>query len=79
MARATGRNPFYLDSLRPRIKLADYRRRELRFRALAEADPVEAERLLGLAQQTADLRWQLYEEMAARGAQEFAADARKDV
>ena len=39
---------------------------------------MEAERLLGLAQQTADLRWQLYEEMATRGAQEFAADARKD-
>ena len=78
VVRATGRNPFYLDSLRPRMKLAEYRRRELRFQALAAADPAEAERLLGLAQHTADLRWQLYEQMATRGAEEFAADARKD-
>jgi pyruvate-ferredoxin/flavodoxin oxidoreductase len=78
VVRDTGRNPFYLDSLRPRMKLAEYRRRELRFRALEAADPAEAERLLGLAQHTADLRWQLYEQMATRGAEEFAADARKD-
>jgi pyruvate-ferredoxin/flavodoxin oxidoreductase len=78
VVRATGRNPFFLDSLRPRMKLADYRRRELRFRALEAAHPAEAERLLGLAQQTADLRWQLYEEMATRAAEEFPADARKD-
>ena len=78
VARATGRNPFYLDSLRPRMKLADYRRRELRFQALAATDPAEAERLLGLAQRSADLRWQLYEEMATREAHEFAADAGKD-
>jgi pyruvate-ferredoxin/flavodoxin oxidoreductase len=78
VVRATGRNPFYLDSLRPRMKLGDYRKRELRFRALAAADPAEAERLMGLAQQTADLRWQLYEQMATRRADEFASDARKD-
>jgi pyruvate-ferredoxin/flavodoxin oxidoreductase len=64
--------------LRPRMKLADYRRRELRFRTLAAADPAEAERLLSLAQQTADLRWQLYEEMATRGAEEFPAGAPVD-
>ena len=34
----------------------------------ANADPAEAERLLGLAQQAADQRWQTYEEMATRGA-----------
>jgi pyruvate-ferredoxin/flavodoxin oxidoreductase len=78
VVRAAGRNPFFLDSPRPRMKLADYRRRELRFRALADADPAEAERLLALAQQTVDLRWQTYEDMAARGAGDFPADARKD-
>jgi pyruvate-ferredoxin/flavodoxin oxidoreductase len=78
VVRAAGRNPFFLDSPRPRMKLADYRRRELRFRALAAADPAEAERLLALAQQAADLRWQTYEDMAARGAEGFPADARKD-
>jgi pyruvate-ferredoxin/flavodoxin oxidoreductase len=76
--RGVGRNPFLLDSPRPRMKLADYRSRELRFRALADTDPVEAGRLLAVAQQTADLRWQTYEDMAARGAEDFPADARKE-
>ena len=60
------------------MPLADYRKGELRFRALANADPVEAERLLGLAQQAADRRWRTYEEMATRSAADFPADARKD-
>ena len=68
MVRSAGANPFLLDSPRPRMSLADYRKRELRFRTLANSDPEEAERLLGLAQQAADLRWQTYEEMATRGA-----------
>ncbi len=76
--RAEGGNPFLLDSPRPRMPLGDYRKGELRFRALATADAVEADRLLGLAQQAADLRWRTYEEMATRGAQRFPADTRKD-
>jgi pyruvate-ferredoxin/flavodoxin oxidoreductase len=78
VVRAAGGNPFLLDSPRPRMALADYRDRELRFRALVNADAVEAERLLGLAQQAADQRWQTYEEMATRGARHFPADARRD-
>jgi pyruvate-ferredoxin/flavodoxin oxidoreductase len=78
MLRAAGGNPFLLDSPRPRIPLAEYRKRELRFRTLANTDPAEAERLLALAQQEADQRWSTYEEMATRGAQHFPADARKD-
>jgi pyruvate-ferredoxin/flavodoxin oxidoreductase len=76
--RAEGGNPFLLDSPRPRMTLADYRKGELRFRALANADPLEAERLLAVAQESADLRWRTYEEMATRSAQEFPADARND-
>jgi pyruvate-ferredoxin/flavodoxin oxidoreductase len=76
--QATGGNPFLLDSPRPRMSLADYRKGELRFRALANADPTEAERLLALAQHIADLRWQTYEEMAGRGAHKFPADARQE-
>jgi len=76
--RAEGGNPFLLDSPRPRIKLADYRKRELRFRALANAHPDEAERLLAAAQEASDLRWQTYEDMAARGARAFPASARRD-
>ena len=46
MLRAAGGNPFLLDSPRPRIPLADYTQRELRYRALANTDPAEAERLV---------------------------------
>ncbi len=78
MVRAAGGNPFLLDSPRPRIPLADYTRRELRYRTLANTDPAEAERLAGLAQLAVDQRWATYEEMATRGAQQFPADARRD-
>ena len=78
MARAAGGNPFLLDSPRPRIPLSDYTNRELRYRTLTNTDPAEAERLHGLAEQAVDQRWDVYEEMATRGAQHFAADARKD-
>jgi pyruvate-ferredoxin/flavodoxin oxidoreductase len=78
MARAAGGNPFLLDSPRPRIALADYTNRELRYRALTNSNPPEAERLHGLAEQAVAQRWELYEEMASRGAARFPADARKD-
>ena len=78
VARTHGGNPFLLDSPRPRMKLGDYRRGELRFRALARADPDEAERLLGLAQQSVDLRWRTYEEMATRPAQQFPPNPQQD-
>jgi len=58
------------------MPLSDYRKGELRFRALANANPVEAERLLSLAQTAADQRWRLYEDMAARNAEDFLADPR---
>ena len=78
LVRAEGGNPFLLDSPRPRIPLADYTGRELRYRALSKSDPAEAERLHGLAEEAVDQRWDVYEQMATRGAQHFAADARKD-
>ncbi len=75
--RSRGGNPFQLDSPRPRIPLEDYIYNELRYRMLRNADPAEAERLLGLAQEAVDQRWQTYEEMATRGAHRFAADPRR--
>jgi pyruvate-ferredoxin/flavodoxin oxidoreductase len=78
VARDAGGNPFLLDSLRPRIPLADYTSRELRYRSLAKTDPAEAERLHGLAEQSVAQRWEVYEEMATRGARGFPSDARKD-
>jgi pyruvate-ferredoxin/flavodoxin oxidoreductase len=77
MVRAGDGNPFLLDSPRPRIPLRSYTDRELRYRALANAHPAEAERLQGLAQQAVDQRWQTYEEMATHGAHRFPADARR--
>jgi pyruvate-ferredoxin/flavodoxin oxidoreductase len=71
VARQTGTNPFLLDSPRPRMSLRDYRKRELRFQALANSNPAEAEEMLALAQENVDLRWQTYEEMAAWDARDF--------
>ena len=78
MLRASGVNPFLLDSPRPRIPLQRYRDQELRFRALANTDPAESERLQELAQQTVRRRWQSYEEMATRSAADFPGDARRE-
>ena len=76
--RAAGENPFLLDSHRPRIPLDDYRNRELRYRSLANSDPAEYDRLLGLAEQAIAQRWNVYEEMASHGPQHFHADARRE-
>ncbi|MEV4351457.1 pyruvate:ferredoxin (flavodoxin) oxidoreductase [Actinoplanes sp. NPDC049596] len=74
--RTAGRNPFLLDSPRPRTPLSDYTDRELRFRRLRDTDPAEAARLAALAQEAVDQRWDTYEEMATRGPERFPADAR---
>jgi pyruvate-ferredoxin/flavodoxin oxidoreductase len=78
VVREDGGNPFLLDSPRPRMRLRDYRKGELRFRALAAADPAAADRLGTMAQEAADLRWEIYEEMARRTAQEFPPDAQTE-
>ena len=74
--RQAGRNPFLLDSPRPRIPLRKYHEKELRFRMLAQTDPETAERMLEHGQEQVNRRWQEYEEMAMRSADRFAADAR---
>ncbi len=74
--RMAGRNPFLLDSPRPRIPLRKYHERELRFRMLAQTDPETAERMLEYGQEQVNRRWAEYEEMATRSADRFAADAR---
>ncbi len=76
--RATGEPPFLLDSHRPRLPLADYRYRELRYRSLVNSDPDEAERLLALAQESIDQRWKVYEDMASRASQHFPSDTRRE-
>jgi pyruvate-ferredoxin/flavodoxin oxidoreductase len=79
MVRAAEGSPFLLDSPRPRMALREYTRSELRYRALANSDPAEAERLEALAQEAVDQRWRTYEQMAAQAAEEFPADARRSI
>jgi pyruvate-ferredoxin/flavodoxin oxidoreductase len=74
--RDAGGNPFLLDSPRPRMSLEKYRSAELRYKVLKAADPEEADRLIKLAQDQVDRRWAEYEELATRGADRFAADAK---
>ncbi len=76
--RDQGKNPFLLDSPRPRITLDDYHSHELRYRMLKRSAPEEAERLVNIAQSLVDIRWREYEELAHRGAEGFIEDARKD-
>jgi pyruvate-ferredoxin/flavodoxin oxidoreductase len=73
--REAGRNPFLLDSHRPRMPLEAYTGRELRYRILERTNPEAAERLLNLARQQVSQRWATYEEMAARSPEWFPADA----
>jgi pyruvate-ferredoxin/flavodoxin oxidoreductase len=69
--RQADRNPFLLDSHRPRIPLTSYTGRELRYRILERTHPEAAERLLSLAQQQVNQRWATYEEMASHGPNRF--------
>jgi pyruvate-ferredoxin/flavodoxin oxidoreductase len=73
---SSGRNPFLLDSLRPKIDLSDYIYREGRYRGLRDRNPDEAARLLGLAEQVVRQKWSVYEEMATRDVHEFIPDTR---
>jgi pyruvate-ferredoxin/flavodoxin oxidoreductase len=65
--RTEGRNPFLLDSPRPREPLSNYTSREVRYRILHSTNPAGADALLERAQEDVAVRWGLYEEMASRG------------
>ncbi len=71
LLRKSGINPFELDSLRPSVTLKSYREKEGRYQQLMRSNPDESERLLALANEAMQLRWQTYEEMATREAHEF--------
>jgi len=76
MLRDTGRNPFSLDSLRPRIPFKDYAYQELRYRMLSRTNPEAAQQLLGIAETALHQRWDAYEEMATRDGSHFHPDGR---
>ena len=63
--RATGENPFSLDSPRPTMALRDYTEQELRYRMLVRTNPREAKQIMEMAQKAIDQKWKLYEEMAS--------------
>ena len=65
--RASGENPFVLDSPRPTLKLRDYADNELRYRMLSRTNPKQADLLMAMAQEAVERKWKLYEEMAALG------------
>ncbi|MCP4381326.1 MAG: pyruvate:ferredoxin (flavodoxin) oxidoreductase [Hyphomicrobiales bacterium] len=69
--RSAGANPFRLDSPKPRLRLSDFTRRELRYKGLAQSDRERAERLLRQAQAVVDERYRVYEDLAARDGARF--------
>jgi pyruvate-ferredoxin/flavodoxin oxidoreductase len=69
--RAIGENPFRLDSPRPTIKFRDYAYNELRYKALAQIRPDEAEQLLAAGQAAIDEKYRSYEEMAGWASTRF--------
>jgi len=71
MLRQAGKRPFVLDSPAPTMKVRDYAYTEMRYKLLQKTHPEEAERLMQLAQESADLRWATYEYMAEQDPSEF--------
>jgi len=69
--RKAGRKPFILDSTAPLIKLEEFAYNEQRYKLLQKNNPAEAKRLMQLAQESLDLRWQTYEHMAKQEPSEF--------
>ncbi len=66
-ARASGENPFSLDSGAPRTRFREYAYNELRYRMLQQASPTHAEELMKRAEEAVTRRWATYAEMAGRG------------
>jgi pyruvate-ferredoxin/flavodoxin oxidoreductase len=60
-----GKNPLTLDSKDPSIPVSKFAYNETRFRMLLLSDEQRAERLMKLAQEDVESRWNLYKQMAA--------------
>jgi pyruvate-ferredoxin/flavodoxin oxidoreductase len=69
--RKNNKNPFVLDSPKPSMPFKEYAYNELRYKVLTQTQPMEAERLIQLAQEIVDLRWKTNVEMAGFGASSF--------
>ncbi len=69
--RKVGKKPFLLDAPRPTISLKEYAYNEMRYKVLLKTNPNEAEKLMDLAQEQVNLRWETYEYMSKMGASDF--------
>ncbi len=75
MLRQTDQNPFVLDSPRPRKQLKDYAYNELRYKMLQRTQPEKADKMMQLAQQVVNQKWEIYERMATQTGSDFHPDA----
>jgi pyruvate-ferredoxin/flavodoxin oxidoreductase len=66
VAHGRQRPEFVLDSMAPSIPLKTYAYNEIRYKMLSYTKPEEARRLLALAQDDVDQRWQVYTSLADR-------------
>jgi pyruvate-ferredoxin/flavodoxin oxidoreductase len=69
--RKVGKKPFLLDAPRPTIRLKEYAYNEMRYKMLLKTNPDKAEKLMDLAQEQVNLRWETYEHMSKMGASDF--------
>jgi pyruvate-ferredoxin/flavodoxin oxidoreductase len=60
-----GEKPLHMDSGPPKTRVLDYMRNEARFRMVEKMDPKRFQRLASLAQEDAERRVALYEQLAA--------------
>jgi pyruvate-ferredoxin/flavodoxin oxidoreductase len=61
-----GKNPLVLDSRAPKLPVAEAMYTENRFKMLTHTKPEDAKRLADLAQTDVNMRWQMYQYLAAR-------------
>jgi pyruvate-ferredoxin/flavodoxin oxidoreductase len=67
MLAKEGKNPLKLDSKAPKIKFSEYAYLETRYKMLTKSDPEGAKRLMELAQEDVQKRWDVLEDMAKEG------------
>jgi pyruvate-ferredoxin/flavodoxin oxidoreductase len=68
MLAMEGKNPLKLDSKAPKMKFEEYAYLEARYKMLTKSNPVEAKRLMALAEEDVKHRFKILEEMAREDA-----------
>jgi len=72
LLQAKGERPFLLDSPRKRIPFKKYALQEIRYSSLKRSNPQESERLLKIAEDDIERKWQSYEEMSLKPATAYS-------